>query len=227
MRNKLFFGNYLINDSGDNEKTVFSLHRNEWKKPQLYKNGYYFVSLFDNGKNKIFLLHRLIAELFIPNPDNKPCIDHINGDKSDNRIENLRWCTYQENMNNPITRRRISKNRTGIKFSEETKKKLSKAHKGKMSGKDNPFFGKHHSEETKKRISEYNKGKKITEEHKKKLVEGVIKKKSKKVIQYTLDGEFIKEWPSVSECKKNGFSHVDSCCRGERKTANGFIWRYA
>ena len=227
MRNKLFFGNYLINDSGDNEKTVFSLHRNEWKKPQVYKNGYYFVSLFDNGKNKIFLLHRLIAELFIPNPDNKPCIDHINGDKSDNRIENLRWCTYQENMNNPITRKRISNNRTGIKFSEETKKKLSKAHKGKMSGKDNPFFGKHHSEETKKRISEYNKGKKITEEHKKKLVEGVIKKKSKKVIQYTLDGEFIKEWPSVSECKKNGFSHVDSCCRGERKTANGFIWRYA
>lgn len=227
MRNKLFFGNYLINDSGDNEKTVFSLHRNEWKKPQLYKNGYYFVSLFDNGKNKIFLLHRLIAELFIPNPDNKPCIDHINGDKSDNRIENLRWCTYQENMNNPITRRRISKNRTGIKFSEETKKKLSKAHKGKMSGKDNPFFGKHHSEETKKRISEYNKGKKITEEHKKKLVEGVIKKKSKKVIQYTLDGEFIKEWPSVSECRRNGFNHVDACCRGERKHAGGFIWRYA
>lgn len=227
MRNKFFFGNYLINDSGDNEKTVFSLHRNEWKKPQLYKNGYYFVSLYNNGENKIFLLHRLIAEAFIPNPENKPCIDHINGDKSDNRIENLRWCTYQENMNNPITRRRISNNRTGIKFSEETKKKLSEAHKGKMSGKDNPFFGKHHSEETKKRISEYNKGKKITEEHKKKLVEGVIKKKSKKVIQYTLDCEFIKEWPSVSECRRNGFKHVDDCCRGERKHAGGFIWKYA
>ena len=62
-------------------------------------NGYYCI-----GKNYVNKVHRAVAELFVPNPENKPCIDHINGDKHDNRAENLRWCTQQENLNNPITK---------------------------------------------------------------------------------------------------------------------------
>lgn len=54
----------------------------------------------------------------------------------------------------------------------------------------------------------------------------VSKKLSKPVLQYTLDGEFVREWKSYSECKRNGFNHVDMVCRGKRKSCGGFIWRY-
>lgn len=75
-------------------------------KNYLSKRGYYVVNL----SIKQYKVHRLVAEAFIPNPDNKPQIDHINTDKTDNRVENLRWVTNKENMNNPITQQNCSKN---------------------------------------------------------------------------------------------------------------------
>lgn len=79
-------------------------------------------------------IHRLVAEIYIPNPDNKPCIDHINGDKHDNRACNLRWVTYSENMMNPITRKRRSKSMKGIIPWNKGKKGVQVAwNKGKHS----------------------------------------------------------------------------------------------
>lgn len=54
-------------------------------------------------KDKTYKVHKVVAELFIPNPENKPCIDHINTIRTDNRAENLRWVSYKENNNNPLT----------------------------------------------------------------------------------------------------------------------------
>ena len=54
-----------------------------------------------------YLVHRLVAEAFIPNIDNKPHIDHINTVRDDNRVENLRWVTHLENQRNPITNKRL------------------------------------------------------------------------------------------------------------------------
>ena len=128
-------------------------------------SNYLIVGLTKNGKTKIFRVHRLVAEAFIPNPDNKPCIDHINTIRDDNRVENLRWVTYKENNNNELTNKKQSfsaKNRKdhpmeGKHHTEETKKKLSEAN----SGERHPNYGKHRSEETKKKISEGKRGKKV------------------------------------------------------------------
>ena len=110
-----------------------------------------------------------------------------------------------------------SEKKKGKHHSEETKKKMSDEHRGEK----NPFYGKHHSEEAKKKMSESHKGKTMSEEVKKKL--------SKKVLQFTLDGEFVREWPSTRECGRNGFDSgaVGKCCQGKLKQYKGFKWCYA
>ena len=72
-------------------------------KPCINPNGYYLVALSKKGVSKSYLLHRLIAQTFIDNPENKPMVDHIDTDKLNNCVENLQWCTCEENMSNPKT----------------------------------------------------------------------------------------------------------------------------
>lgn len=99
--------------------------------PQEKYNKYIFYSCVS--------IHRAVAELFIPNPDNKPQVDHIDGDKHNNRVDNLRWVTAKENINNPTTLQR-RKSRKGIKLTDEHKQHI-KEHHHNVKGENNPRYG--------------------------------------------------------------------------------------
>lgn len=68
------------------------------EKPTFIRNGYKCVSLNDGLKDRNEYVHRLLGKAFIPNPLGLPCINHIDGNKLNNSIENLEWCTYQKNI---------------------------------------------------------------------------------------------------------------------------------
>lgn len=134
---------------------------------QSLRRGYLFVSLCKNGEKENVVIHRIVALLFIPNPENKPCIDHIDGDRANNHADNLRWVTAKENSNN--------------------------------YNAPNTYKGKK------------------------------INKGGKAVLQYDLEGNFIKEWVTTMEIQRQlnyHRSNISNCCNGLVKTAYNYIWRY-
>lgn len=114
------------------KKGVQPIHEKILKK-RIGKRGYY-VSLLSSKKNKLAKIHRLIAAAFMPNPENKPFINHKNGIKTDNRIENLEWCTGSENVQHAFNIG-LKKGMKGSKhpkanITEEQAKSIKYGHKG-------------------------------------------------------------------------------------------------
>lgn len=103
------YENYEVTSTGE----VVNIKTGRVLKPQK-RNGYLRVELSKNGKRKNFLIHRLVAEAFIPNPDNLPCINHKDEDKTNNTVSNLEYCTYEYNINYGTRNKRVSKKLTGV-----------------------------------------------------------------------------------------------------------------
>lgn len=140
-----------------NYKNILQTMEEIWKVYKKTKKGIWEVS--DSGNVKFngniynpkdgrylrasgMLVHRMVALLFVPNPENKSCVDHINTDKHDNRAINLRWVTPKENSNNSLTKlhqsisNKEAQNRPEVKLNNSNKhknRKLTKEHKHKTS----------------------------------------------------------------------------------------------
>ena len=103
--------NYLIYPDG----RVWSKYMKIFRKSVKDKDGYRYLGI--NGKLK--KIHRLVAEHYIPNPDNLPEVDHINRIRNDNRVENLRWVSRRENMNNKCKYKTNKSGHTNISLTRE------------------------------------------------------------------------------------------------------------
>lgn len=223
-------------------------HKSHILPKRLSKQGYEIVSLSKDGKTYTRKVHRLVAEAFIPNPENKPCIDHINTVKTDNRVENLRWVTYAENMNNSITRE---------KMLEDTSKYIS------QQGADNPFSQPIYQytiggvlvasypsigEAIRETGVSYNtikrnadgitkSGKGFVWKYIGKPKRNIIHKNKKKedngkkpIVQLSKSGEFIAEYDSIKDAsRRTGFLPENIGRAAKRETSKsykGFLWAF-
>lgn len=139
-------------------------HKYQSQMKKVERNGYLYVGFCLNGKSKSLLIHRLVAKAFIPNPQNFPVVNHINGIKGDNRVENLEWLTPGENQKHAF--------RIGLKKATDS---------------------------------------------------------SKPIYQFSLNGEFIREWKNFKEVTDSlGYdrSALIRVCKQRQKSSYGYTWKY-
>lgn len=133
-----FEDRYEVSNLGRVRSKDVILHKSDGKKEfrkgrilKCDKRHGYLYNFFSNGvSRKAIPTHRVVALAFIANPENKPCVDHINTIGIDNRVKNLRWCTYSENSANPLTKEKQKSSAKLRKMSDECRIAMSKRMKG-------------------------------------------------------------------------------------------------
>lgn len=223
----------VVNYEGLYEVSSVGRVRNKASKKELKvrkdKDGYLIVNLYEKGKIKTCKVHRLVAQSFIPNQENKPQVDHINTIRTDNYYKNLKWVTPRENSRNELSRKHYLE----VMKSEEHKRKLSEANKGE----NNPFYGRHHTEDSKSKISKAKKGKLCGEEnpfHGKHHSEK-SKRKMSKPVEIFKDKVSLGIFYGCAELSRRSEElfgikllqgKISAVCRGEVKSHKGFTFRY-
>lgn len=191
---KGYEGLYKINNFG-----IVKNSKKKIIKSQKNKSGYITIKLHNNGKRKKYMVHRLVAETFIPdkikfkyfneedklkytNHLEKLCLNHIDENKLNNNVENLEWCTYLYNNNYGTRKIRVKNSLKKVQMTEERLKIIRETH-------------------WKKKIFQYD------------LDGNLIRK-----------WDSIKE---ASIFIKKDITGIQHCCKGKLKTCGGYIWKYA
>lgn len=201
---------YSISSKGDIISNVYRTPRR--LHPVIDSRGYYCVRI----KNKLYNVHRLVALTFIPTENTLLHIDHIDGNKLNNDVSNLRWCTQKENNNNPITRARISEKLNGTKRTPEQRERMKIAQQ-----KAKPMLGKKHSRETLEKFK-----------LRKPPMLGRIGKdnpRSKAVAMLDEHGNILRVFENSLFIEQEfGIAResISRCCTGKSKSAGGYKWKY-
>ena len=220
------FPDYVLCQKSERDFCVISNKNGKSKKiGNITKDGHTKISLCEKGVRRDTRLHVIVAEMFVPNPEGKTDVHHIDEDKTNNNPNNLLWVSKAEH-------RKI--HGIGKHFSEEHRKKMREARKGEK----NHNYGKHFSEETRKKMSDAKKGKPSPRKGKHHTEESLIKmreaqrgkkhpKRWKPVEQWNKEGVFIARYASLKEASKEtgiNYQHISACTNGKRKTAGGYRW---
>lgn len=218
---------YYITEDGKcyNEKTK------NWLRGQINKNSGYlsYQIILPNGLKKRIYAHRAVAIAYIANPENKSQVNHIDGNKTNNCVDNLEWATQKENQQHALA---LELRNLAHIFCFDKNQKLIAEYK------DIAEAARAVNCAPSLILQEVNKPiKTLTHSFywSKEKTLGEIKKYSnarvaKEVYQYSLKGKFIMAYPSTGIAAKaigGKYSHIGECCRGKIKTYKGYVWRYA
>ena len=182
----------------------------------INNNGYEWVNLYDGDKKKSMYVHRLVAEAFIPNPEHKPFIDHIDTNPLNNRVENLHWVTQKENLANPISKKRRL---NAVRKACQTKEfgvKMSSVVSNLM--KDEAYRNK-----IRNSLAETYKNPKMREK-------AILRNTQKKAVEHLdVKGNILETYLSTGDAaRNNGLSQaaIWYYIHGKHKTKDNTIWRY-
>lgn len=217
---------YYITEDGKcyNQKTGKFL-----KGQENIKNHYfsYNITLPDGSKKRLYA-HRLVAQAFIPNPNNKTEVNHIDGNVLNNYVDNLEWVTPIENQQHALQKelRKFDHVFCFDKNKQLVAEYLNIPEAAKAVGISQSIIG----QELNKDIKTLSGGFYWSREKELKQIKNYQNLgKAKPVNQYDLNGKFITSYPSTGIAAKaihGNSSHIGECCRGKIKSYKGFIWKY-